>query len=244
VEEKLLRVAGAGLYYRTQGSGPLLLLIQGGGGDADGTNAIAARLTGHYTVLTYDRRGLSRSKLDGPHQAPGISTHVDDLHRVLEAVTDEPVLAFGTSFGAALGLELIARYPGRIRLLVAHEPPATQFSPDGQGVRELGLDFEDREPGVEFEPPTAQQQANDIFFRDHDVPAISAHRFDTDALRAGQARFLLAVGATSGKAFPRQCTEGLASFLGKEVVSFPGSHVGLLTHPAAFAAKLRETLPG
>jgi len=243
VEEKTLRVAGAGLYYRTRGSGPLLLLIQGGGGDADGTNAIAAHLEGHYTVLTYDRRGLSRSRLDDPARTADIATHVDDLHRVLEAVTDEPVLAFGTSFGASLGLELVARYPGRIRFLVAHEPPAAQFLPDGEGPRELGLDFEDREPGVEFGPPTAQQEANELFFRDHDVPAISSHRFDPSALRAGQTRFLLAAGATSGKAFPHRCTEELASLLDKEIVYFPGSHVGLLTHPAAFAAKLRDTLP-
>jgi pimeloyl-ACP methyl ester carboxylesterase len=257
VDQKTLRVPGADLYYRTHGSGPLLLLIQGGGGDADGTNAIAAQLAGHYTVLTYDRRGLSRSKLDNPDQAPGIATHVDDVHRILESVTSEPVLAFGTSFGAWLGLELVARHPGQVGLLVAHEPPATQFLPDAVAVRatlaaigsdgeaaaEHGLDFEDREPGVEFSPPTARQQANDVFFRDRDVPAIGSHLFDADALRAGRARILPAAGETSGTAFPRRCAEGLAALLGNDVAYFPGSHVGLLTHPAGFAAKLRETLP-
>lgn len=255
--EKTLRVPGADLYYRTTGSGPLLLLIQGGGGDADGTNAIAAHLAEHYTVLTYDRRGLSRSELDNPDETPGLMTHVDDLHRILETVTAEPVPAFGTSFGACLGLELVARHPGQVGLLVAHEPPATQFLPDAVETRaklaairsdeeaaiELGLSFDDREPGVEFPPPTARQEANDLFFRERDVPAVGSHLFDAAALSARRARILPAAGAASGTTFARRCAEELAALLGNDVVYFPGDHVGLLTHPAAFAAKLRETLP-
>jgi hypothetical protein len=39
VEEATLAVPGADLYFKIRGSGPMLVLIQGGG-DADGTDAI------------------------------------------------------------------------------------------------------------------------------------------------------------------------------------------------------------
>src|SRR5216683_8074038 len=62
-EQAHLSVPGATLYYRTRGSGPLLLMLQGGDGDADGTDALTDHLVNGYTVLSYDRRGLSRSPI-------------------------------------------------------------------------------------------------------------------------------------------------------------------------------------
>jgi pimeloyl-ACP methyl ester carboxylesterase len=49
------------LTYKVRGTGPVLLIIQGGAGDADGSDRLADRLIDAYTVVTYDRRGLSRS---------------------------------------------------------------------------------------------------------------------------------------------------------------------------------------
>src|SRR6266542_586527 len=92
--EGRLAVPGATLYYRLRGAGPLLLILQGGAGDAEGSNAMAARLVDAYTVLSYDRRGLSRSTLDGstdgptdgPAGAVSIQTHADDAHLLLAAL--------------------------------------------------------------------------------------------------------------------------------------------------------------
>src|SRR5580704_14309875 len=53
----------ADLYYERRGDGPPLLLITGGGGDAGYYSALAGILAGDFTVLTYDRRGNSRSRL-------------------------------------------------------------------------------------------------------------------------------------------------------------------------------------
>ena len=63
-ENHTLRVAGATLFYRVRGTGPLLLILAGGHGDADATDAICEQLIDRYTVVTYDRRGLSRSTID------------------------------------------------------------------------------------------------------------------------------------------------------------------------------------
>ncbi|MFT0564693.1 alpha/beta fold hydrolase, partial [Bacillus cereus] len=63
VKNGTLQVLGASIYYEVRGSGPILLLIHGGGGDADKFHNIADHLAKWYTVVTYDRRGHSRSNL-------------------------------------------------------------------------------------------------------------------------------------------------------------------------------------
>jgi len=128
-----LRVPGATVYHEVRGSGPVLLLICGGVYDAAGYAALAERLADRYTVVTYDRRGNSRSPLDGPPAAQRIEVHGDDAHRVLMAVgvtAGEPAHVFGNSSGAMIGLELAARHPEQVRTLVAHEPPLFELLPD------------------------------------------------------------------------------------------------------------------
>ncbi len=70
-----LAVPGATIYYKTQGHGPLLLLLQGGDGDADASDSLAAGLINHFTVCSYDRRGLARSPVDDPSAPVDLTTH-------------------------------------------------------------------------------------------------------------------------------------------------------------------------
>jgi pimeloyl-ACP methyl ester carboxylesterase len=65
-EDKTLRVSNATIFYRVRGTGPLLLILPGGDGDADAANALCEQLVTRHTVVTYDRRGISRSKIDAP----------------------------------------------------------------------------------------------------------------------------------------------------------------------------------
>jgi pimeloyl-ACP methyl ester carboxylesterase len=60
-----LKVPGASLHYEVQGSGPVLLIIPGMPADAGLYSVVARRLADAYTVVTYDPRGISRSRLDG-----------------------------------------------------------------------------------------------------------------------------------------------------------------------------------
>src|SRR5215510_15361737 len=106
----------------------MLLILPGGDGDADTADA-RHELIDRYMVITYDRRGMSRSKIDGPGQSLTIATHSDDAHRLLAALTNQPVFVFG-SVGALIGLDLVARYPEQVAIFVAHEPPAFELLPD------------------------------------------------------------------------------------------------------------------
>ncbi|MCT9929642.1 alpha/beta hydrolase [Planotetraspora sp. A-T 1434] len=66
-----------------------------------------------YTVVTYDRRGLSRSKVHDPAREVTMETHADDVHHLLACLTDEPALMVGCSLGAVIGLHLAIRHPGQ-----------------------------------------------------------------------------------------------------------------------------------
>jgi pimeloyl-ACP methyl ester carboxylesterase len=100
----------------------MLLILQGGAGNADASEALANELADRFTVVTYDRRGLSRST---PVRSEdyGIAAHAADAARLIAALSEEPAFVFGSSFGALVGLALAAHHGARVRLLVAHEPP-------------------------------------------------------------------------------------------------------------------------
>ena len=91
-----LRVPGASLYYEVRGSGPVLLMIGAGAADAASFNGIATYLADQYTVLSYDRRGYSRSSLDDPEEEQRIEMHSDDAHRLLAQLCTEPAYVFGS----------------------------------------------------------------------------------------------------------------------------------------------------
>src|SRR5207244_10981423 len=100
-------------------------MMPGGPADAGAFRNIAQPLESHYTVVTYDPRGLSHSTLDGPLQDDRIvEIFADDVHRLLTAAAKEGADVFASSGGAVIGLELAARQPGRLRTPEAHQPPA------------------------------------------------------------------------------------------------------------------------
>jgi pimeloyl-ACP methyl ester carboxylesterase len=267
IRDNRLRVAGATIFYRMRGAGPLLLILQGGPGDADAAETLCEQLADRYTVVTYDRRGQSRSTIDASTGPPTIATHGDDAHHLLAALTTEPALVFGSSFGGLLGLDLVARYPEQVSALVAHEPPAWQLLPDAErdrAVRALkgavstfhregtaaafrkiavlaAIDDADREADVALPPPTPQAAANQQFFFSHDVPADYTYQLDLAALKAAPVRIVVAGGSNHDCA-PYRCAAALAERLGASFVEFPGGHTGWLLRPRAFATKLDEVL--
>ncbi|MFJ7064323.1 alpha/beta fold hydrolase [Streptomyces sp. NPDC101115] len=136
----VVAVPGATLRYETRGSGPVLLLVPGGAGDAGMYEGMADRLAAAgYTVVSYDQRGLSRSPLDGPLTDQSVAEWADDALAVLDAVSpdgDEPAYVFGGSSGGIVALALLARHPGRVRRVVAHEPPLVELLADPAPYRD------------------------------------------------------------------------------------------------------------
>jgi pimeloyl-ACP methyl ester carboxylesterase len=143
MEARTLDVPGASLHYEIRGSGPVALLICGGIYDAAAYAGLADRLADRYTVVTYDRRGNSRSPLTGPPVPQRIEEHADDASQLLAEVSpDAPAFVFGNSSGAQIGLALAERHPEQVRVLVAHEPPLLSLLPDAAHWESVIADVE------------------------------------------------------------------------------------------------------
>lgn len=133
----IFRTDGTELYFERRGTGPALLMISGGGGDAVLNTGVAESLADAYTVLTYDRRGNSRSTVDDPSAPLRMDEQCRDALAVLEHNGLKSAYVFGGSGGALIGLDLTARYPESVDGLIAHEPPVIGLLPDAETYRRL-----------------------------------------------------------------------------------------------------------
>ena len=258
-----LAVPGAHIYYQTRGSGPTLMLIAGGAGDASSFDGIAPVLADRYTVVTFDRRGFLRSPMDDPVQHVEIETHAEDVHHVLLALGNEPAYVFGSSIGALIGLALTVRYPDQVRLLVAHEPPLSQLLSEAERANARLLELYRREGGaaaiskfaesIGVHPAGAAALArtqrdsrmaehNVESFLKRDASAVGRYRLDVDALKTIRGRVVIAGGSGGRQYFPYRAAAKLAEQIGTPLVEFPGNHAGYTSEPAAFAAKLASIL--
>jgi pimeloyl-ACP methyl ester carboxylesterase len=186
METSRLETPEVNLYYTVRGSGPMLLMLQGGAGDADGSEALANELSCDFTVVTYDRRGLSRST---PIHAERyeIATHADDAARLLGELSGEPAVVFGSSLGALIGVELVTRHPGVVRLLIAHEPglyallEATERDEALRGHREALETFQ-REGMPAAMKLMFARSGTDLNDREAEIPAPSVSTADPKAM--------------------------------------------------------------
>jgi pimeloyl-ACP methyl ester carboxylesterase len=111
---------GTTIGYTRAGQGPPLILIDGAlcSRSFGPMPKLAAQLTEHFTVYTYDRRGRGESGDTAPY-AP--DREVEDLEALAELAGDT-VYLHGTSSGAALALEA-AKHIKTIAKLAVYEPP-------------------------------------------------------------------------------------------------------------------------
>ncbi|GAA0522641.1 hydrolase [Paractinoplanes deccanensis] len=128
-ETRTIATPGAVLTYDVRrGDGPVLLLV-GSPMQAEGFTTLA----GHFadrTVVTYDPRGIARSeRTDGATESTP-DEHAEDLAAVIAEIGGGPVDVFASSGGAVNALALVARRPGLVRTLVAHEPPTLEVLSD------------------------------------------------------------------------------------------------------------------
>src|SRR6266536_6055832 len=125
----ILDVQGAWLHYEVRGSGPVVLVVGSPMGAASFA-PLAEALAVDHTVITHDPRGISGSRLDDPDEDTTVEQRADDVAAILDALRFESADMFGSSGGAVTGLALVTRHPGRLRTLVAHEPPLQVLLPD------------------------------------------------------------------------------------------------------------------
>ncbi len=263
-----LKVPGAQLSYEVSGSGPLLILIPGASGVREVFRPLARHLSAQYQVVTYDRRGFSRSQLDGPQDYDHrLSTDADDVRRLIEHLTDQPATVFGNSSGAIVALEVLTQYPERVQTVVAHEPPVVLLLPDAakwlaffdrvydtyrkDGVPKAMYQFASGIVGsvdhqvIEHtmgEHTNEYTMANAAYWMEHELRRYPRVELHLDALAALAERIVPACGRDSQDQMTCQPNKVLARQLGLDLVDLPGGHLGFMSSPTEFAKELMNAL--
>ena len=264
----ILKVPGAQLYYEISGNGPLLILIPGARGEGEVFRPLTHLLSAQYQVVIYDRRGFSRSELDGSQDYDRrLFTDADDVRRLIEYLTDKPATVFGSSSGAIVALEVLIHSPERTQTVVAHEPPAVSLLPDAAKWLAFfdGVYATYREAGV----PKAMQQftsgafgsadnrlmerarrehtneytlSNARYWMEHELRQYPRVELDLATLTAHAGRLVLAGGRDAQDRVAYQPNRMLAQKLGLDIVNLPGGHLGFVAYPAEFAKELLDAL--
>lgn len=252
-------VNGTEIYYEVRGQGPPVLCVSGGFGDGAAWETVATLLAAEHTVISYDRRGHSRS----PRPAGWTSTSMDeqaaDAAGLLEALSLGPAVVYANSLGGGIGLTLALRRPELLRLAILHEPflPSLLADPAEAGAptRAVVGPFVaagDLRGGADALLRLLQADAY------QQLPAEQRERllgnastlFGIDSRDLGE--LTVEVTAPSvplwivrGEHSPDFLTVGahaLAEALDQEVRTIPGAHVPQYTHPEAVADTIRRAV--
>ena len=264
-----LNVAGARLHYEVRGDGPLVLVIGSPMAAADFAPLADALATDH-TVVTYDPRGFANSSIDDPDQDSTPDLRADDVVAILDDLGAASADVFGSSGGAVTGLALVARHPGRVRTLVAHEPPLLDLLPDAarhhantediidtfhtDGLHAAwfkfmvtaGFDMSAPDDGgapVEAPPePSENDRREAARFFDHELRPTTQYLPEIEALKVGPSRVVVGIGVESGHLLTYRTSVAMAELLGSTPTEFPGDHGGFMGAPDEFADTLRQVL--
>jgi pimeloyl-ACP methyl ester carboxylesterase len=266
-----LAVPGATLHYEVRGSGPVLAVI-GSPMTASEFASVADALAVDHTVVTYDPRGLGASPIDDPAQDSTAELRADDVAAILADVDAGPADVFGSSGGAVTGLALAARYPGRVRTLVAHEPPLLELLPESEAAKQRAAThdiiatfhsdgpgaamakfmatagFDDAEDGAPVQPgppPSSDEMSKQLadLSRFFNHELLCTTTYVPDIEALRAARVVVGIGADSEHLITHGTSMALCRLLGVEPVIFPGDHGGFMSAPGEFADALRAVLP-
>ncbi|MFC0543896.1 alpha/beta fold hydrolase [Kutzneria chonburiensis] len=231
---------------KTRGDGPLLLLLHGGGGNDSSYDAVLDVLAEQYTVVTY-------TQCEG-----GPVERADEAAQLLDDLGAKKAAVFGSSAGGLVALDLVARHPERLGVVIAHEPPVMSALPDGDEVTKAFHDLADApDPGLRFlkltgilgpvDEETTKAVAATLRFDSNEVNAFVDHRLDLAKVRDSGVNVVLAGGKAVAGSLPFRTAEAVADAIKASMVIFPGNHFGYapmpgINDPAAFGRTLLDLL--
>ncbi len=267
----LVPVPGAELYYELRGEGAPLLLIPGASGDAGMYERAAEALASDFAVITYDRRGNSRSAERGGLGATSVDEHGDDAAALIAAVGLGAAFVFGNSSGATIAMNLCLRHPEVLRVVVAHEPPKIGTLPNRDeflqglkdrmeaavargGYEEAVEDFHGWLVGDDSGTPAPEGlrervRGNGEQWVRHELGVLDRYDAPQELIEARSTPLLFGVGTTGGTeehtgllGTYRGSLAALAEQYGTELLEFTGAHVPYESLPEQFGVELRAAL--
>jgi pimeloyl-ACP methyl ester carboxylesterase len=137
------RANGVNLYYELSGeAGDPMVLIHGSWGDHANWQAVVPGLSKAFRVLTYDRRGHSKS--EKVHTQGTFDEDAQDTAALLSTLGLSTAHVVGNSGGSIIALKLAAREPSIFRSLTIHEPPLLDLSLDDPQVTAMQKEGKNR----------------------------------------------------------------------------------------------------
>ena len=267
-----LNVPGAILHYEKFGSdGPLLVLIPGAQGCGSIFHSAAKSLATHFTVVCYDRRGCSKSFLDGKQDfQKRLQTDADDTQRLIVHLSPNGTAAvFGTSSGAIVAQQLLASHPECVTKLISHEPPSFSILPMEFQQQAYGLInhiydiYRAHGPDTAMEvfssrlsegPEASMMQtamdakcgdevrANTMFWFEFELRQYTSAPVDVEGLVKSKEKLILVVGADSGEGPMMGVLKTIAEQVSREVQRISGGHLGYMLKPEEWAEDVVELL--
>lgn len=226
---------GAELYYEQRGSGPLLLLISGAEGDAEEWARVTPLLEDRFTILTYDRRGFSRSPRPAGYDGTTVEEQADDAAALLSTLAVGPIDVWGNSSGAIIALALTLKHPEAVRGAMLHEPPLFAGMADYKQV--LGFLKEATANGKvpflrlltgdvvynSFSQGYRDRLAADDTWINYEFDVFEYYRPSDEELAGLQKPVAVLYGVDSPPFFG-EAADWLAGRLGTEAIAIPGGH--------------------
>lgn len=250
-----------GVYHEVRGAGPAVLFIGGATGDAGHFTRTAEQLADEFTVITYDRRGNSRSRVSNdPDAAASMAAQADDAAALITSVELDQAVVFGTSGGAIITLELLARHPEVVKGAAIHEPPLVALLPHQDGPNPLQPILElaatDPRRAVELfikanssesawtaiDPTTRERMlGNGATLFNHELRQFLAYRPDENRLRSLEVPVAV-LRSTHGLDFAPVILAWLERVFGVHTDIISGHHAPYYDTPEVFAEELRPIL--
>jgi aminoacrylate hydrolase len=111
----LLQTHNAQISYSKTGSGPAVLMIQGVGVIGEGWRPQVDGLASHFTVITFDNRGIGRSVMDGERLT--IEAMTADAVAIMDAEGIDRFHLIGHSMGGLIAQEIAVTHRHRVKSL-------------------------------------------------------------------------------------------------------------------------------
>ncbi len=127
LKTKHAKVDGHDMPYLDGGSGEVLVLIHGFGGDKDNFTRIARFLTPHYRVIIPDLPGFGDASRD-PQASYGMADQVGRIHTLLTQLGITSCHMGGNSMGGFISAQFVVPYGHMVKSLWLLDPGGTTAS--------------------------------------------------------------------------------------------------------------------
>lgn len=258
-----LEIEEGSLFYEVRGSGEALLLIHGVVVDSWLYEKAAELLAARYKVITFDRRGSSRSECRAGASC-SMEAQIGDIQALLDYLNIREAIIVGASAGAVIGQYFMQRFPGRVKKLLMYEPPFVSLMPKSAGAADwvkmmkaliaagkyntATLKFMQSIGETDSRAPkkpddVAMREMNNIqhFLKD-EYAVFMDYCPDIEGCRKLSDKITVAVGEKSGKSLYALAAEKFAETTGSRLLHYPGCHNLPADLPVEFAVCVMGTL--